>query len=321
MKDPVRREVPAYTETVFGNLKNCSHISVQYAHQYRNPFIPHALMHASFRITATSLQVECAGRLLAEAPADSVDAGAATCLLLYRMMDGPLPDGLSETAILESIDRYLVIPNATAGQRRWQISLSSALGAYHLRQGDFPKARKAFAFCTTLDPFFCLSIAGKAVEAWFWLGWLAFNDGERETAEQMWRAGLNVGDRIVRRGLDETLMEPSFPNLFDWGDGMRELTLSLEAVTQCANGLHCARLQREGISFRWDLIPNTFRTQRDNRERLLRQAQFRVGKLCREIDEARAQLRERTAELDTLRLEKEVSASFANTRAPAWNSR
>jgi len=54
------------------------------------------------------------------------------------------------------------------------------------------------------------------------------------------------------------------------------------------------------------LIPNTFRAQRDYRERLLRQAQYRVGKLCTEIDDLRAEVRDR----DSVCLEKELDATF-----------
>ena len=308
MKDPVRRNVPHYEETVFGNLRGSNHVSVQYAEHYRNPFIPHALMHASFRVTSPPLQAECAWRIFSTEPRDSVDTGAALCLLLYRMMDGQLPAEISEASILEGVAGYLAIGSPSLLQRRWQISLSSALGMFHLRRGDFDKAKPAFTLCTTLDPFFYLALAGRAVEAWFWLGWLALSEGDLDTAERQWNEGVRFGDRIVRRGLDETLMQPSWPNLFDWGDGLRELTQTLESVTQCANGLHCVRLQRQGISFRWDLIPNTFGAQRDNRERLLRQAQYRVGKLCAEIDGLRAELREH----ESVCLEKELDVTFLN---------
>ncbi len=306
MKDPVRAEVPAYEETVFGNLNGCDHVSVAYAEHYRNPFILHALMHASFRVTAPQWQAECAARIVAEEEPASADAGAGLCLLLYRMADSALPGELSETDILERVHRYFAIASPNPMQRRWQVSLSSALGMFHLRRGEFAEAKAAFETCARFDPFVHLALAAKPVEAWFWLGWLALSEGDLEQAEAMWTKGLQFGDQIVGRGLVETLMQPSWPNLFDWGDGMRELTATLESVTQCANGLHCLRLQRQGVSFRWDLITNTFRAQRDNREKLLRQAQYRVGKLCRDIETLTQQTQRQAAELATLRREKET---------------
>lgn len=304
MKDPVRAAVPSYEETVFGNLNGCQHPSIAYKDYYRNPYILHALMHASFRVTSSQIQAEAAARILAAEAPQSPDAGAALCLLLYRLGDASLPVGLTQECVLRKVNEYFNIAAPNPMQRRWQISLSSALGLFHLRRGDFPLARAAFETCLRFDPFVHLALAAKPVESCFWLGWMALGDGDLDRAEEMWTRGLQLGDQIVGRGLVETLMQPSWPNLFDWGDGMRELTATLESVTQCANGLHCLRLQRQGVSFRWDLIPNTFRAQRDNRERLLRQAQSRVARLCRDIDSLNSQLREREAEIAALREQK-----------------
>ena len=105
-------------------------------------------------------------------------------------------------------------------------------------------------------------------------------------------------------------MNPEWPNLFDYGDGMRELVYALENVARCANGLHCLALQERGISIRWDLIQNTFRFQLETVKHGLCQAQERVERLCREVDQARAdaervrqELQDRTADLDRARQE------------------
>ena len=314
MKDPVQQEVPPYEETVFGNLKETPHVSVQYSDFYRNPWIHHALMHASYRVTAPLVQVDCAWRLLMSEPPESVEAGAALCLLIYRLMDGQLPNSCSEDVILDRARTFLSLPETNPVHLRWQISVASALGGLHLRRGQFEEAKALFARCSELDPLtFSVHLAGKTVEAWFWRGWLALSENDTSLATAMWTKGVDFGDQILRRGIDETLMQPDWPNLFDYGDGVRELVHALETVAMCANGLHCLRLQDQGISYRWDAIPNTFRGQFGNRERLLRQAQHRVAQLCSEIDTVRAELRERTRELDQLRLEKELSGTLNDT--------
>jgi septal ring factor EnvC (AmiA/AmiB activator) len=121
---------------------------------------------------------------------------------------------------------------------------------------------------------------------------------------------LSFGERLRQHPLSETLMNPEWPNLFDYGDGMRELTYALENIAKCANGLHCLALHERGISIRWDLIHNTFRFQHETITHDLRLAQSRVERLCQDIDRVRADqqssardLHDRTAELDRVRQE------------------
>jgi SAM-dependent methyltransferase len=303
MKDPLQRELPPYEETVFANLDGSDHVSIQYKKYYQNPWMLHSLMHASYRANSPQIQADCAWGILATARPESVDAGAALCLLLYRLMDGQLPDGCSEDSLLARIEDYLAITCPNPLQLRWQISLSSALGGFHMRRGDFDAAKRAFVFCTGLDSLFCIHLSGKTAEAFFWLGWMALSEEDDATAARMWRKGMHLGDRILGRSLDQTVMQPEWPNLFDYGDGLREVVHALETVAMCANGVHCLRLKRQGISYRWDLIPNTFRAQQQNRERLLRQAQFRVGRLCSEIDGLRPEVERLRSEVDRLRNE------------------
>jgi hypothetical protein len=178
------------------------------------------------------------------------------------------------------------------------------MGLLHVRSGRHARAREWFERCAASDPLaFSVHLTTKTTEALFWSGWLAFTAGDRAGAESAWKQGLAFGDRLTQRPLAETFMQPDAPNLFDYGDGMRELIYALENVARCANGIHCLRLLEQGVSVRWDLIHNCFRFQRETINRALRVAQDRVARLCGELAQTRGDLALRTAELDRTRLE------------------
>ncbi|MHB9007603.1 MAG: methyltransferase domain-containing protein [Limisphaerales bacterium] len=309
MKDPVCHPVPEYRETVFGHVAPSGHASLRYPEFYRNPWILHSLLHAGYRATSPTILVDSAVRLLREMPAESADLGAALCLLIYRTIEGDAPTDPPLSELLERSRAYLSIPVPNVHQLRWQVSISYALGVFHLRLGDFPLAREGFERCAAMDSLaFSTHLATKTTDALFWSGWLAYTSGDGDEAGAAWKRGLEFGERLLRQPLNDTLMNPACPNLFDYGDGMRELIYALENVAKCANGIHCLDLEAQGISTRWDLIHNSFRFQHGTVTDALRYAQRQVERLCEDVAQARAQheatrreLRERTAELNQAR--------------------
>lgn len=327
MKNPLSSPVPEYRETVFGNLSTTQHVSIRYAEFYRNPWIIHSLVHIGYRTVSPKILTDCAKQLLLSEPPGNPDHGAALCLLLYRALSGVIPDGMSETQLVDQATAILGTLASNKHQLRWQVSLSFVLGLLHTHRGRFAEARKWFECCAALDPLvFSVHLSTKTTEALFLSGWLAFTAGDLSAARSAWERGLAFGNRLTSRPLTETLMQSDFPNLFDYGDGMRELIYALENVARCANGIHCLRLKENNVPIRWDLIHNCFRFQHETVNRALRVAQGRVAQLCSEVDEARkkvgqgtresaqelralqeeldgsrAALRERTAELDAER--------------------
>ena len=320
MKDPLASTKTAYRETAFHHLLGGSHAEVlAYPEFYEQPWILHSLVHAGYRLTSPESLTETAGRLLATAKKNSAEAGAALCILLYRAMEGALPGTLATPDLIRQAEQYLAIPQPDAHQFRWQISLGFALGKLAMNTGDLALARRRFAETGAKDVSpWGPSLATKTSEALFLAGWLAWCANEFDDCRRYWKQGVELGQTLARRPLAETLLNPDFPNLYDYGDGMRELTYALENVSMCVNGLHGLRLRDEGIPCNWNLIFNSFRAQRDQRDRLLHQAQQRVHRLCRELEHLRTDLHDRTKELDELRTLKEVEATLDGVSAFAF---
>ena len=308
MKNPLAASTAPYRETAFRHVAEGGLAPVlNYAEFYEQPWILHSLVHAGIRLNSPGELTDAAWRLLLDSPETSADAGAALCLLLYRAIEGALVGVISRAELVRQAEKYLQIADANAHQSRWQVSLAYALGQLAMRDGELGLARLRFGAVAEMNVYqWGPSLATKTTEAIFLAGWLAWCANDLKDCEYFWKRGIESGKQLLAHPLEETLLNAEFPSLFDYGDGMRELVYALENVAMCTNGLHALRLREQGISTRPDLIFNTFRTQRDSRERLLRQAQSRVGKLCRDIDGVRAELSQRTNELDGMRAEKEL---------------
>ncbi len=325
MRDPLCVGGAAYRETAFRHVADGPSAEVlNYSEFYEDPWILHSLVHAGMRLNSPEPLARTAHRLLVSVPPQSADAGAALCILLYRALEGTLPDGLAISDVEEHAATYLKIVEPNAHQFRWQLSIAYVLAQLAMQRGDLASARRQFAAVGDMDVFqWGPSLGTKKSEALFLAGWLAWCADDAVQCRQFWTQGVEFGRQLLARPLDETLLNPAFPGLFDYGDGMRETIYALENVAMCANGLHGLQLRERGISFRRDLIRNSFRTQRDQRERHLRQAQERVTDLCRQLEHTRHELVERTEalnrsaqdliqrteELDTLRAANELGAA------------
>jgi carbamoyltransferase len=312
MKDPLCKAASDYRETAFRHVAEGPFAEVlRYPEFYEDPWILHSMVHAGMRLNEPGSLAQAAQRLLSKALPTSADAGAALCILLYRAMDGIHADGLQSSELEQRAAAYLKIGSPNAHQFRWQVSLGYALGQLAMHRGDLATARERFAAVAEMDALrWGPSLTTKTSEASFLSGWLAWCAGEPAECRRFWSGGLELGRKLLARPLDETLINAEFPSLFDYGDGMRETIYALENVAMCANGLHCLRLRERGISVRWDLIRNSFRIQRDQRDRLLRQAQQRVASLCKQLDATRQELRQRGEELDLLRAGNELGATL-----------
>jgi len=284
MKDPLMSPLPAYRETAFRHVAAGEHAAVlRYPEFYANPWILHALVHGGWRMSSQRVLAETLQRLLQEAPEDSADAGAALCILLYRVIAGVVPTGREADLLVRQAERFRNLPAPNAHQFRWQLSITFALAQLALHQGALDRARELFGAVGAMDVFkWGPSLATKASEALFNAGWIAWCAEDLDSCRQFWTQGLELGRRLLARPLDETLINPQCPNLFCAGDGMRELVYALENVGRCGHGLHALHLREQGISCSWEPIFNSFRWQLERSDTSLRLAQrelHRAGEL------------------------------------------
>lgn len=241
MKSPLHPGPRGYEERVWPAGKAAGHPSLQYAKEYRFPWLMHALVNAGFRLRSPGSL-----RLLAEdvsqhGGAGPVDEAAALCVIAYRLVFDDAASGDAVSAHVARIEDALPrLPETPMGVR-WNISLCYVRALLLALQGDHVAASLAYEECARLKfDGFGIHIATKGAESWFQAGKQAWLAGDSERATACWRQGLGFGKKLLAVDVADIVMDSERPNLFHHGDGIREYTLAWDSIAKCANGIHLA---------------------------------------------------------------------------------
>lgn len=236
MKDPIGAEDIAYTETVFP-AGEAAQNAVAFARDYVNPWLVHAVIHGAFRARSSRLLTSLAWRAVERYPDNSAEVGGALCVLAYLQLERAESRADLEPLYQRILD-YLSSRAATPHAWRWQISLRFVLGKLDLFTGRHAEARNHFLLCAGMDFLqFSPHLATKPCEAAFLAGWISLWMGDPGTARDAWSRGLEIGRVLTGLDWEDVVIDPMRPAHFGCGDGVRELTVALDHVTKCANGL------------------------------------------------------------------------------------
>lgn len=311
MKSPFA-EAP-YEERVFANVASSGHPSVQYAEEYLNPWLGLSMITIDQRASNSALRAGFAARVLEHAPPVSSDYGAALCVRAYALMEGPLPPVAEVESLLVDIDRYIAQSADGRMPLRWRVSLAFVKAAVLRAQGQLEQALDAFVACAQLQAgTFGVHLLTKTTASWFEAGRLALALGDADRAKQLWMRGLEVGHELLSVSLQDVLLVPEHPNLFNHGDGVREYTLAWDNLARCANGVHLLaakgavdmRSLQASFSGEYETVTGDLRSAREQ----LRERDLALGALRSEIhgrtlrlEVASSELLGRTEELVSVR--------------------
>ncbi|WP_430391388.1 methyltransferase domain-containing protein [Dyella sp. 20L07] len=228
-----------YRERVFENVVSSGHPSVRYAEEYANPWLGLSMITIGQRATLPALREHYASIVLQQGLQAPADYGAALCVMAYVLLDGPLPASTHVEALLGKIDHYLAISDERRTILRWRVSLAYVKAAILRTQGRFEEALAAFIACAEIEANnFGVHLLTKTTAARFEAGKLALAMGRKPQARELWMQGLEVGRRLLSVRLEDVLLLPEYPNLFNHGDGIREYALAWDNLARCANGVH-----------------------------------------------------------------------------------
>lgn len=228
-----------YRERVFKNVAPSGHPSVRYAEEYANPWLGLSMITIGQRASLPALRERYASTVLQQASQASADYGAALCVMAYVLLESPLPPSSRVEVLLGQIDHYLETPGEGRTILRWQVSLAFVKAAILRAQGRFEDALSAFIACAGIEANnFGIHLLTKTTAAWFEAGKLAVTMGRKRQARELWTQGLEVGRRLLSVRLEDVLLLPEYPNLFNHGDGIREYALAWDNLARCANGVH-----------------------------------------------------------------------------------
>lgn len=285
MKSPFA--TATYQERVFDHVAASGHPSVQYAEEYANPWLGLSMITIGQRASSASLRERYAASVLTQAAAGSADEGAALCVQAYALLESSLPSSTLVDALLVRIDNYLQAPGKGRMVLRWRVSLAYVKAAVLRAQGKLDAAIDAFVTCARIDAAaFGVHLLTKTTASWFEAGRLALALGRGQQARDLWLQGLEVGRRLLSVSLEDVLLLPEHPNLFNHGDGIREYALAWDNLARCANGIH---LLAAGGEIDVRALDASFSNE------------YEI--VTRDQIEGRAQLRHRDVELGKLRSE------------------
>ena len=294
MKSPLLAEQP-YRERVIGNIAATGHVSGDYAGTYRNPWLLHPLVNINTRVRNEDVLARLATETLAASPHDTNDYAAALCVTAYRVLDRPDATHRAVGEAVARIDETLSRPvNGPAGLR-WTVSLLFVKARLLLKIGLLSEAKAAFEECGACDvrPF-CVHLSTKTTEAWFMAGRIALANGDSTEARRCWGRGVESGATLLSVSVEDILINPSFPNLFNHGDGVREYTVAWDNIARCANGIH---LVERGGFLNDDALTASMQTEYSVVTRDLIDARRELRERTRDLVETRYALRDRTREL------------------------
>lgn len=234
MRPPLAQSEAKYTEGLFPEAAlKAKPVLIDFSTEYDNPWLLRSMVSIGVRMNDPE-QLARLAEEVRQVSTNSNEVAAATCVLAYRELDAwtgyhRTNELLSQiTSAIERAD----LGSATGV--RWVTSLHFASGLLHLTLGDLTAAEVSFQNASRM-PFeeYSALLATKTVEAAFRAGMLLFARGERASARQAWRRGVDMARKAVARDWDAEFGSLDFPPDF----ALRELTAVLDIATRCGAAL------------------------------------------------------------------------------------
>jgi hypothetical protein len=295
MKSPLGNTLP-YEERVFANIAATGHPSIRYSESFANPWLMYAMVNSSYRLKNNEALEDLALKVMTSSPKNSNDYAAALCVMAYRILDQRLQDSARVDKIISKIDAVTSNTINDLMGLRWKVSLLFIKAKLLQSLGHLRLAISTFVECASLDVrSFGIHLATKSTEAWFTAGKIAHAIGNPEEAQSYWEHGIDIGSALLSVSIDDILINRSFPNRFNNGDGVREYTLAWDNIARCANGLH---ILKQGGQFVETELDSCFQSEYSTVTRDLLQCRSDLLGSTEELLDTRQALTERTARLE-----------------------
>lgn len=251
MKTPIDDRVDDYVETSFPPPQGHDrpHVTA-FGRDYRNPWLVKAMVVRGQRLRDAALLRSVAEQTLARCPpaGGSADAGAALCVLGWRLLEAPDAGGDGDV-LLRAIDDYCAAPPSNPNAHRWQLSLHFVAACLLQKCGRRGAAAARFRKCAALDAAAYSPILGtKTVEALFRAGMLALADGDDDAARADWTRAVREADRLLHGDWTTFLGDHGQPLPF----GLREATDLLDLAACAARALTDLPTWRQRPGHAWE---------------------------------------------------------------------
>lgn len=251
MKSPLGAARGAYVETSYPDWSQADgcHIA-SFARDYDNPWLVKAMVSIGMRASQPLLLEQLAQETLQSARPGSADAGAALCVLAYRLLESQAADAAGIQAHIDRIAAYHGQADDKPHAWRWRISNEYIAGRLWMSLGNRAAARESFLGCAALDPLrFSPLLATKTVDALFLAGLLHAGDSDLSAARDCWQRGLLETRRVLQGDWHNIWGAADSPASF----GLPEVAQLADLATRCSFGLNALEYWRERPAQAWML--------------------------------------------------------------------
>ena len=248
MKKPIPDVSISFIDTVVGDRGSGSHPVLDMVQQYKNPWLKYAMEHFGYRMQNAEILRAWASEVVQDKDFGYADYPAALCVLGYQI--------LGKQAEYKEIENIIVLADEwlhknrlqSAYETRWRISLCSLTGKLYQKVGKLVDALEIYKCIASWDwhPF-SVHIANKITEAAFWAGVLSYRLNDLEGARRFWQQGMEKARLLLETSEEDIFILKHNPNMFNYGDGVREYELAWDFIARCANGIHLLNLR--GVHF------------------------------------------------------------------------
>lgn len=243
MRDPLAGEGEPYRDTMYPDAEPPANL-IEFARDYANPHLVHALVSLPWRIRDHALLADVARRVRDRYPVTTSDHAAAVCVLAYQELGNSALTAERARAVIDEIEEICSSRAATPHYRRWQISNAYAAALLARRIGALDDALRWFQRCADYDYlYFSHTLATKTVGAAYGAGTLLLAQGDADAARQYFERGVEAFFAMFSGGRTAWLGGRHCPFDFPYF----ELTEVTAAATNCVDGLR-ALAHPSGIS-------------------------------------------------------------------------
>ena len=252
MKDAVGAAATPYVETTFdtyADVPGC-HLTA-FAEAYDNPWLVTAMVAMGLRNSNPAQVEQMARAALGSARPGSADAGAALCVMGYRLLEQADMPADEARAHVGRIKAYQQDALDGAHVWRWRISCQFVAGRLQQRLGALDAARAAYLACAAMDPvIYSPLLATKTVEALYRAGMIDAGAGRFDAARAVWLQALGECRRVLGADWANVWGTPERPAPF----GLPEIMQVVRITSRCAFGLHALERWRASPGAAWEQI-------------------------------------------------------------------
>lgn len=233
MRDPLAGEGVPYRDTMYPDAEAPANL-IEFARDYANPHLVHALVSLPWRIRDRALLADLARRVRDRYASTTSDHAAAICVLAYQALDNQALTAARARAVIDGIEKICGSEAATPHYRRWQISNAYAAALLARRIGALDDAARWFQRCADYDYlYFSHTLATKTVSAAYSAGTLLLAQGHTDAARRYFERGVDTFFAMFSGGRTAWLGSKGCPFDFPYF----ELTEVAAAATNCVDGL------------------------------------------------------------------------------------